>query len=233
MEENNMRRLMLTLTLITMILVGCAVQPFHATETPDKDMKISALSLGSQIQLYVMDNEEAIAKSLDSWGITLPKIVTEATAEDRKAIACLAKNIYWEAGGESVRGKAAVAQVTVNRAEDGRFASDICGVVYERDRVKVRGKTRTICQFSWTCMKVKNKTPKNNDAWDSAVEVAQKFVLDGTSLPELEEALFYHAAYVRPRWTRSMVRIERIGSHIFYRERVKPAEKVVYLAANL
>lgn len=228
-----MRRLMML--IMTTILVGCATidEQRVTISPPDYTAAFEELSFRSRIELYMIENEADIQRSLQALNLSLPKIVTESAAESRKSIDCLAKNIYWEASNEPIRGKQAVAQVTVNRTEDGRFADDICGVVYERDRVQVRGRTKTICQFSWTCMKVKNKVPKDNEQWDEAVFIAQKFVLDGTGLPELQDALFYHADYVRPRWSRQMVKIEKIGAHIFYREKVKPAEKVVYLASNL
>jgi len=225
-----MRRLMIF--VMTMILVGCAAfQPYQATQPIEKDtLNLGALSLTSSVELYIIENEEQITASLEALHLPVPHIVFEATAEDKRQIQCLARNIYWEASNEPSRGKVAVAQVTVNRAADDRFADDICGVVYERDRVKVRGRMRTVCQFSWTCMSVKNKTPQNSDNWDDAVQIAQKFVLDGTSLPELEEALFYHAARIHPRWARQMVKIERIGNHIFYREKQK--QTGIYLASN-
>lgn len=224
-----MRRLMIL--VMTMILVGCAaIQPYQQTTNSNDSVDLGVLSLASSVELYLIENEESIIASLEALNLPVPHIVFEATAEDKKQIQCLARNIYWEASGEPIRGKAAVAQVTVNRTADDRFADDICGVVYERDRVKVRGRMRTICQFSWTCMAVKNKEPKSNEQWDDALAIAQKFVLDGTNLPELDTALFYHAQYVHPRWAKQMVRIERIGNHIFYREKVK--QTGIYLASN-
>ena len=79
-------------------------------------------------------------------------------------------------------------------------------------------------------MAVKNKSPRNEEEWNEAVRIAQKFVLDSHELPELEEALFYHADYVRPRWAKQMIKIEKIGAHIFYREKEKRTE--IYLASN-
>lgn len=227
-----MRQLMMT--MLAVILVGCAsiptsqqqftLQPIDMTDV------LEELSFRASMELYVIENQYDIERMLANVNLELPDFVRESTAEDRKAIACLAKNIYWEASNEPVRGKKAVAQVTLNRTEDGRFAPDICGVVYERDKVQVRGRIRTICQFSWTCMSVKNKTPKNDENWEDALAIAQKYVLDGYNIPELEEALFYHAAYVRPRWAKKMIRIEKIGAHIFYRERER--YNGIYLASN-
>lgn len=231
-----MRQLMKTMILAVMIATtGCtAIQPFQTTQAQlqpiDNTEVLLELSYMAKLELYVMNNETQIRSAMDLMNIPVPEIVFAASAEDKKQISCLARNIYWEASGEPVRGKAAVAQVTINRTADERFADDICGVVFERDRVKVRGRMRTVCQFSWTCMSVKTKTPKNNEQWEEAVQIAQKFVLDGSNLPELEEALFYHAKYVKPRWAKQMIRIERIGNHIFYRE--KERQTAIYLASN-
>ena len=48
---------------------------------------------------------------------------------NRKDVACLAKNIYFEAGTESMLGKMAVAQVTINRVKNGYWGDTICDVV--------------------------------------------------------------------------------------------------------
>lgn len=226
-----MRRL--TLLVMTALLVGCATYQSAQQVTPslvDTTEVMEELSFRAKMEWFVIENQWEIERMLANVSLTLPTILVEATAEDRKSIDCLAKNIYWEASNEPLRGKKAVAQVTVNRTADERFPADICGVVYERDKVKVKGRVKTICQFSWTCMPVKNKTPRNEEEWDEAIRIAKKFVLDSHELPELEEALFYHADYVRPRWAKRMIKIEKIGAHIFYREKVK--QPGIYLASN-
>lgn len=58
-------------------------------------------------------------------------------------VECLAKNIYYEARGESVAGQMAVGEVTINRVRSPRFPSSVCGVISQR-----RGE---LCQFSWKC----------------------------------------------------------------------------------
>ena len=58
---------------------------------------------------------------------------------------CLAMNIYREAGHESFEGKVAVAQVTMNRVAHPAFPKDVCGVVYQKNKVM----ERVVCQFSW------------------------------------------------------------------------------------
>jgi spore germination cell wall hydrolase CwlJ-like protein len=67
------------------------------------------------------------------------------SAADRlKQLDCLTRNIYWEAASEPFEGKVAVAQVTLNRVEDGRFANTVCGVVYQKNVFY----ERVVCQFS-------------------------------------------------------------------------------------
>ena len=92
-------------------------------------------------------------------------IIKQEVNEDfNKQLACLTKNIYYEAATESYEGKLAVAQVTINRANNPNFPSTICGVVYQR--------TLGTCQFSWTCLK--NLAINNKYAWDESELVARK-----------------------------------------------------------
>ena len=55
-----------------------------------------------------------------------------SAADRTKQLDCLTKNIYWEAATEPFEGKVAVAQVTMNRVDSGRFGNDVCGVVYQK-----------------------------------------------------------------------------------------------------
>jgi Cell wall hydrolyses involved in spore germination len=121
---------------------------------------------------------------------------------------CLARNVYFEAGGESFSGKVAVAAVTLNRANDPRYPQTICGVVHQR---------RGGCQFSWMCNGQRFRTPRG-EAWDDSREVAN-ILLHTDWFDPTDGALFFHATYVRPRWSRVLPVSARIGRHIFYRDR--------------
>ena len=68
-------------------------------------------------------------------------------AEREKQLECLAKNIYFEAATEPFEGKVAVAQVTMNRVESGKFPADVCDVVFQKNTFY----NRVVCQFSWYC----------------------------------------------------------------------------------
>jgi spore germination cell wall hydrolase CwlJ-like protein len=111
---------------------------------------------------------------------------------------CLAKNIYHEARGESLRGKLAVAKVTLNRVASGKFRNTICGVVYQRG------------QFSWT--RTKYKPILDKQAWTDSLHIAKLVILN----PELSTtpAMYYHNLKVKPRWR--LERTDKIGNHIFY-----------------
>jgi spore germination cell wall hydrolase CwlJ-like protein len=139
-------------------------------------------------------------------------IVSIKTIE--KQLDCLAINIYREAGYEPFEGKVGVAQVTMNRVADGRFGKDVCGVVYQKNVVM----ERVVCQFSWYCDSTHRNRPIGN-GYEESYEVAKKVLLEGFRLPSLEQALFYHAEYVNPRW--NLDKIGKIGQHIFYKQKEK------------
>lgn len=136
------------------------------------------------------------------------------SAEDRlKQLDCLTRNIYWEAASEPFEGKVAVAQVTLNRVESGRFAPTVCGVVYQKNVFY----ERVVCQFSWLCENTHKTRAVHQPMWQESELVAKKVLLENFRLPSMKNALYYHADYVNPNWRKP--RIEKIGHHIFYGER--------------
>jgi len=132
-----------------------------------------------------------------------------------KRLNCLAMNIYKEAGHEPFEGKVAVAQVTLNRSNDPRFPSDICQVVYQKNIIM----EKVVCQFSWYCDSAAKARPIHTDAYKESYEVAKKVLLEGFRLAVLKDALYFHADYVKPNWKHE--RVAKIGSHIFYNEKIK------------
>jgi len=135
------------------------------------------------------------------------------TAKDReRQLDCLAKNVYHEAGGEPFEGKVAVAQVTINRSESGRFPKDICGVVYQKNIFM----EKVVCQFSWYCQNGGKAIIKNTAMYNESYEVAKKVLLEGFRLDTMKKAMYFHADYVNPGWGKPVV--GKIGRHIFYKE---------------
>lgn len=143
------------------------------------------------------------------------------TASTQKQLTCLAQNIYHEAGRESLAGKVAVAQVTINRANNGNFPSTICGVVNQKTQVA----DKTVCQFSWVCDPMAQSQRVYSEAWHESEAIARSVLLDGLRLETLgTKALYFHNATVRPKW--GLARIDSIGGHVFYsNEKVKVASK--------
>jgi spore germination cell wall hydrolase CwlJ-like protein len=125
-------------------------------------------------------------------------------SEQYKQLECLTQNIYYEASGEDLAGKIAVAQVTLNRVESKLYPDTICKVVYQSS------------QFSWVKDKPKRLTNINKQVYNDSREVAKKVLLEGERLDSVGNSLYYHADYVNPVWAKSFIRVAKIGHHIFY-----------------
>lgn len=140
-----------------------------------------------------------------------PASASQITAKVReRQLACLARNIYYEAGSEPFEGKVAVAQVTLNRMESGKFPEDVCQVVYQKNVFY----KKVVCQFSWYCDREATVRPIHKGNYDESMEAAKKVLLEGFRLPSIKTALYYHADYVNPGWKKE--RVAKIGRHIFY-----------------
>jgi spore germination cell wall hydrolase CwlJ-like protein len=135
-----------------------------------------------------------------------------SSAEKTKQLDCLTKNIYWEAASEPFEGKVAVAQVTLNRVENGRFGKGVCGVVYQKNVIY----EKVICQFSWACQGGAKIRPVSPKLYAESEEVAKKVLFENFKLPSMSNAMYYHATYVSPGWKKE--KIAQIGQHIFYKE---------------
>lgn len=135
-----------------------------------------------------------------------------ARQDDRRNLACLARNVYFEARGEPVAGQYAVAEVTMNRMASGRFSGTVCGVVYQKNWDPLR--KRYVGAFSWTELDAVPILP--GEDWRRALMAAEA-VYYRREEPALEGALFYHATYIKPDWAREKQKIARIGNHVFYR----------------
>ena len=124
-----------------------------------------------------------------------------ATTEDEET-ECLARAVYWEANGEPLDGQLSVAEVIINRAQSGRFATTLCGVVRQRG------------QFSFVHGRSLPSVPRSNKQWQTAVAIAKIVDQDLKESP-VGNALFFHARYVAPGWRAK--RVASIGNHVFYR----------------
>jgi spore germination cell wall hydrolase CwlJ-like protein len=153
------------------------------------------------------------------WGVTEmgqrrdvrhARVLMEARLEqerfDKKQVTCLATNAYYEARGDNRRSMIAVSQVVMNRADIRK--STPCSVVYERNN---RG-----CQFSWTCDPQKSNW--DDISYRRALAVAHD-VYYGKVTDIVNGATHYHTKAINPYWSRSkkFIRLDKIGSHVYYK----------------
>lgn len=122
---------------------------------------------------------------------------------------CLALNIYFEARSEPLIGKIGVGYVVLNRVRDGRFPESACAVVRQGgERLRYR------CQFTWWCDGLSDR-PANQNAWRQSLKLANLIYMG--ILPDPSGgALWYHADYVKPSWSKALTRSAKLGRHIFY-----------------
>lgn len=133
------------------------------------------------------------------------------TEQDKE---CLALNVYWEARNQDVKGKVAVALVTMARVKSKYYPNNVCDVVWQKAKDKRTGKI--VPQFSWT-LDGKSDTPKNPDAWLRA-RLVTNFIASNPALDDFTDgALLYHADYVDPYWKDHYELIAQIGTHYFYK----------------
>lgn len=142
----------------------------------------------------------------------LAMIKRASTPAQRK---CLAQGIYFEARSESRAGQAAVAQVILNRTMSRLYPNSVCGVVFQNShRYKA-------CQFTFTC-EGKSLRIRDRNSWAIAVQIAKQVLEGQTYLAKVGGSTHYHATYVRPRWAKRLRRMNKIGTHIFYK--LKPGQ---------
>jgi N-acetylmuramoyl-L-alanine amidase len=136
----------------------------------------------------------------------------QVRAFHHRNLTCLARNVYYESRGEPLAGQYAVAEVTMNRKASRMFPKTVCEVVYQQNYDSLRG--RKVGAFSWTEL---NVVPEPyGEAWQRAWEVADA-VYHERYTPQLQGALYFHAAYIAPDWAAEKRRIKQIGRHVFYR----------------
>jgi spore germination cell wall hydrolase CwlJ-like protein len=137
------------------------------------------------------------AQSLDA---LVRQHATSETADREQR--CLATAIYFESKGEPLSGQLAVARVVINRADSGRFAPTLCGVVTQPG------------QFSFVRGGAMPAINPDSGSWRTAVAIA-KIAQGDLWESKAENALYFHARRVSPGWR--MARVGAIGNHVFYR----------------
>jgi cell wall hydrolase len=173
--------------------------PAAEAPTGDPQAPVATHAVAPAVPETVLDEEPAprTERSLAD----LVGDYSSSTTSDPE-VECLARAVYWESKGEPLVGQLAVAEVVINRAESGRFAPTLCGVV------------RQPSQFSFVRRGAIPQPPSSSRDWRIAVaiaEIAMQDLADGAA----PRALYFHARRVNPGWRRT--RVATVGNHVFYR----------------
>ncbi|GAB3454671.1 cell wall hydrolase [Insolitispirillum peregrinum] len=151
--------------------------------------------------------------------VTIPddlSLTLDGIPGGQKALLCLAMNDYFEARGETLEGRMAVAKVVMNRTRDSRFPRTVCGVVTEK-KATVAGGPKS-CQFSWHC-DGQSDVPANDDAWRDSLLLAAAVLFGGDAIDDpTHGSLWFHMASLKPQWDGAIVRTRQIGGHVFYHD---------------
>lgn len=119
-----------------------------------------------------------------------------------KSLMCLAVAIYFEARSEPIDGQLAVAEVVMNRVEDGRYPDTICDVVFADSA------------FSFTRDGKPDRLPKKDtEAKRKALQIASS-VMHGSRVGVT--STHYHTVSVEPFWSSHYDYDGIIGHHMFY-----------------
>lgn len=195
-------------TLLVTAMVVCpqlvVTTGAHASETGHSDSSpvVQALARVHQIAKTYMSN------SHDELSVSMHL---------HDELRCLALNIYFEARSEPELGQRAVGQVVMNRVAHSRYPDSVCKVVQQGGE-----KVLHRCQFSWWCDGQSDR-PTDQRAWAKSLLLAWK-VYFGVLEDVTGGALWYHATYVKPYWSASLLKGDRIGQHVFYLENRKVRE---------
>jgi len=177
------------------------------TNTIVNGVKFLLMVLALMLSVFML--KWVVVDKLDKYESPSSSQITTALRE--RQLACLATNIYYEAGNQPFEGKVAVAQVTINRTKSGLYPADICKTIYQKNIVY----EKVLCQFSWVCDRAIIARPVNRATFKESEEVAKKVLLEGFRLPSLTDAMYFHGDYINPGWKRE--KITKIGNHIFYK----------------
>lgn len=202
------------------IIAGAAkANPLPMIEAVLDDDRDASLSLGTDAvapsPTFVAPSSGSVDAAPVAPGVRTPEIQQPAASlaalVDRYAgssapvdaeTRCLATAIFFEARGESLRGKLAVGDVIVSRAGSGRFPTSLCGVVTQRG------------QFSFVRGGAIPAVNESHRMWRDSLAVA-RIAIDQAWDSPAEGALFFHASHVSPRWAKTQ--IAQVDNHVFYR----------------
>lgn len=177
--------------------------PLLASFNTPSDQIVPTAAAQSTPAVTADDIANAGANAEDASYSTLADAVAaqDVVESNDDALHCLAGAVYFESRGEPLSGQLAVAEVIVNRAESGRYPTDVCDVITQRGQFGfVRG----------------GRIPsiRMGDAYRTALAVAKVALANAWNSPAAK-ALYFNTADRVP--AARLTRIASIGNHVFYR----------------
>lgn len=141
------------------------------------------------------------------------------------ALLCLALNVYFESKSEPIQGQRAVAQVTMNRADNDK--NKVCSVVTQPGQFswlkqfKGPAKERMVKMERFHKTLVTKGTVAQRKLWYGALEVARE-ALSGEMENIVSNAEYFYnpriATLNNYRWIKAKIVVARIGNHVFLRD---------------
>jgi N-acetylmuramoyl-L-alanine amidase len=203
----------------------------------------STVAVAQEVPVAEVSYRDQIVDQANKFVERTVNLIATPFLSDRD-VECLARNIFYESGGEPTEGKIAVGIVTVNRAQDPRFGKSVCEVVKARtvvvksrevkqtEMVKIGyfgppekvTTTKTVveqvpvCQFSWTCGGYARQPKSTDERWIESQQIAQGIARGDYAEYRLKYggAMYFHATAVRPVWAKSKQFVTKTGHHLFY-----------------
>lgn len=215
---NKASALAVAATLMTLVIsadgsgaAAQAVKPGAAIQepTPEASTLITTPQVPAVVTEGTVPETETAVESLP---VPAPRAASLAAlvaaqpfaADLSRELNCLAGAIYFEAKSETLAGQLAVGRVIVARSKSGRFPDSYCGVVFQRS------------QFSFVRGGAMPRIDRGSAAWHRASAIA-RIAHEGLWDSQAGDALYFHARYVHPSWSRTKIARATIDSHIFYR----------------
>lgn len=143
--------------------------------------------------------------------VGLPVMARELRVTEEE-VYCLALNDYYEARGEPIEGRTAVAFVVVNRMR--HTGKTICETIFSNNGV--------YCAFSWVCDRYKIDEA---GAWVSSEVFAKAFLNTYKKIQDpTSGAVQYHEQSITPYWAKEYEFNIVIGDHVFYPKQIARKE---------
>lgn len=169
----------------------------------------NALFLGAVLlpSLYVVLDDNMPSNHINKIDVNQENFTSAKPASGFVAneIDCLARNIYFEARGESNQEQVSVGFVTLNRLASIHYPNTVCEVVYQPS------------QFSWTLENDSYKTIRDSKAWIKAKKVASYVYQSPPSQDTTNGSTHYyaHGLINAPFWVDSGYDVVKMASHTY------------------